>query len=81
MPHSPSTIPPPSLQPTIYGGSAVPGGYNQYWQYFTNLTPAQVAQFQSMAEWHNFLAYVALHPTTAFVGMSPAAVSTALAAL
>lgn len=49
-------LPLPNYQPApqpnkIYNGPAVPAAYDQNWQLFTNLTPAQVAWFQAQPEW------------------------------
>lgn len=65
---------PPSPQPiTLFqsppnsngNDGAAPLAYDAAWQYFTNLTPFQVAWFQAQPEWQNFLAYVALDPPNA----------------
>ncbi len=73
--------PGPSLgKPRIYSGPDVPTTYNPDWQYFKNLTPAQIGWFQAQPEWQNFLAYVALSPKTATVGVPPAVVNSALQA-
>lgn len=78
----PKALPPdyqPSPQPSlVYGGPAVPTAYDPNWQYFINLTPAQVAWFQSQPEWQNFLAYVSLSPATAEAATPVAVVNTAL---
>ncbi len=42
---------PSPQKPTIYSGPAVPAAYDPDWQYFTNLTPVQIAVFQSFPEW------------------------------
>ncbi len=42
----------PSVQkPTIYTGPDLPITYDPDWQYFTNLTAAQIAAFQAFPEW------------------------------
>jgi hypothetical protein len=70
-----------SPQPvTIYSGPSVPIAYDPNWQFFTNLTPAQIAWFQAQPEWQNFLQYFALSPTTATAGVPVAVVNTALQA-
>ncbi len=69
------------LSPPTYSGPAVPIAYDENWQKFVNLTPAQIAWFEAQPEWHNFLAYVALSPQTATVGVPPAVVNAALQAV
>jgi hypothetical protein len=56
----PPSYPGPATQkPTIYTGPPVPTEYGAVnsdgpddWQYFTNLTPEQIAWYQSQPEWH-----------------------------
>lgn len=80
MPPRPN-LGPPSPQPIIiYSGPATPTAYDPNWQYFTNLTPDQIAWFQAQPEWQNFLAAVALSPTTATAAMPVATVNAALQA-
>jgi hypothetical protein len=58
----------PSPQaPTIYSGPEVPIVYDPLWQYFTNLTLAQIAAFQAMPEWAAFLAKVEADPIGASI--------------
>lgn len=73
----------PSPQPNkIYGGPDVPLVYDSNWQYFTNLTPAQIAWFQAQPEWRNFTSWVALSPAAATLNanVSPAEITAALSA-
>lgn len=63
----------------IYAGPVVPTAYDQNWQYYTNLTPAQIAWFQAQPEWGDFKAYVALSPKTATVATPVAVVNSTLA--
>lgn len=50
----------PSPQPNrIYSGPEVPTAYDPNWQLFTNLTPNQIAWFQSQPEWGDFVSWVA----------------------
>jgi hypothetical protein len=65
-------LPPVSPQaPTFFqsppgsGGNdgAMPLAYEPLWQYFTNLTPAQIAAFQAMPEWTAFVAKVQADPS------------------
>lgn len=67
--------PPP---PIIYTGPDVPTVYDSGWQFYTNLTSAQIAWFQSQPEWQNFLAYVALSPSTSVAGAPVDVVNAAL---
>lgn len=71
---------PSPQKPTMYSGPDVPTTYDPDWQHFTNLTPGQIAWFQTQPEWQNFLSYVALSPKTATVGVPIAVVNAALAA-
>ncbi len=50
-PRIPPGYKPYPQKPTIYTGPDVPTAYNPNWQYFTNLTPAQIAAFQAFPEW------------------------------
>lgn len=69
----------PSPQPNrTYNGPTVPTLYDPNWQYFTNLTADQIAWFQAQPEWANFLAYVALSPPTATIGVPVAVVNSVL---
>lgn len=61
-----------------YVGADVPTAYDENWQYFTNLTPNQIAWFQSCPEWQNFLSYVALSPKTASAAAPVSVVNSAL---
>lgn len=72
--------PPAPQKPTQYAGPAVPAAYDDNWQYFTNLTPDQIAWFQAQPEWQNFLTFVALNPKAAAVGAPQAVVNSALQA-
>lgn len=40
----------------IYDGPEVPTAFDPNWQYFTNLTPNQIAWFQAQPEWNSFVA-------------------------
>lgn len=72
MPPRPNPGPPSPQAPTIYqsppgsGGNdgAMPTAYNFNWQYFTNLTPAQITWFESQPDWADFVAAVTANPTT-----------------
>jgi hypothetical protein len=55
----PADYKPSPQKPTIYTGPTIPAVYNPDWQYFTNLTSAQIAAFQAFPEW---AAYVATQP-------------------
>lgn len=74
----PNTMPPPIR---TYTGSATPAAYDPNWQYFTNLTPDQIAWFQAQPEWQNFLSYRALSPKTTPIGVPVAVVNSALQAV
>ncbi len=58
---------------------ALPNAYDSNWQLYTDLTPAQIAAFQAMPEWQNFLNYVALAPKTATVAVPTSVVESTLA--
>jgi hypothetical protein len=66
---SPVGLQPPPVtkfeSPIGSGGNdgATPTAYDPLWQYFTNLTPAQIAAFQAMPEWAVFLAKVQADPS------------------
>lgn len=69
----------PSPQPNrIYSGPDVPTVYDPKWQYFTNLTAAQIAWFQARPEWQNFVSYVSISPKTAMAATPVSVVSGAL---
>lgn len=58
----------------------MPLAYDVNWQYFTNLTSAQIEWFQAQPEWQNFLTYVTMSPTTATAATPIATVDSALQA-
>lgn len=76
----PTNIPFLPQKPRVYSGPDTPAAYNEDWQYFTNLTPDQIAWFQAQPEWQNFLAYVALSPFTATAAVPVAVVNATLQA-
>lgn len=70
----------PSPQPKRISGlnGALPTAYDDGWQLFTDLSPEQIAAYQAMPEWQNFLDYVALSPKTATTATPAAVVNGAL---
>lgn len=60
---------------------AAPLAYDRGWQYFTNLTPEQVAWFQAQPEWQNFCAWVALDSPNATIHAEAPPMATINAAL
>ena len=59
-----SAGPPPSVKPPLLyqsppgsGGNdgALPTAYDPKWQFWTNLTPAQIEKFQSFPEWAAYI--------------------------